>query len=207
MGTLSYDVVSEMVSGKPHTVARGVCAACGAVEHVTMGTVHNPEFVQRKFREKGWDFEMKTARLCRCPACVKSKSRNDVDSALRKVIPMATVKEEAAPRQATPAEKKRIRDLLDGFFDEQKGCYLEGYSDQRIGKELDLPWAMVVAVREAAYGPIRTDPELDAVRARCADLEKKLAGLMREVSETQSAIAETKNKVDAIERRLTGVAA
>ena len=64
-----------------------------------------------------------------------------------------------APREPTIEERIKIRNLLDQHFDDSAGYYLDDMSDQKIGAEVNVPWAIVARMREAAYGPIRTDPE------------------------------------------------
>lgn len=85
--------------------------------------------------------------------------------------------EKATPRDPTQQERIKIRQLLDHRFDDEAGCWLDGYSDQKAGEELDLPWSMVTRIREAAYGPIRVDPEVAALRAELVQIGRELATL------------------------------
>lgn len=81
----------------------------------------------------------------------------------------------AVPAAPTNDQRLKIRTLLDKHFDDAKGRYLDGYTDQRVGAEVDVPWAAVTAIREAAYGPLRVDPEVDALQRAVAAIEADLA--------------------------------
>ncbi|MFM2150274.1 MAG: hypothetical protein RLZZ187_2580 [Pseudomonadota bacterium] len=80
-------------------------------------------------------------------------------------------------REPTQQERIKIRQVLDQHFDDEAGCWLNGYSDQKAGEEIGLPWAMVTRIREAAYGPIRVDPEVAALRAELVQIGRELASV------------------------------
>lgn len=91
------------------------------------------------------------------------------------VVPMPSVAPPAVTvRDLSPAMKAKVRAALDAHFDDARGCYIDGYSDQRIGQELDIPWACVTQMREAAYGPILIDPEVEALREEHAKVMAKI---------------------------------
>lgn len=80
-------------------------------------------------------------------------------------------------REATPQERVKIRAVLDKQFDDGAGCWLDGYSDQKAGEEVGVPWAIVTRIREAAYGPIRVDPEVAGLRAELVQIGRELVAL------------------------------
>ena len=84
---------------------------------------------------------------------------------------------ETKPREASPQERVKIRSILDKHFDDGAGQWLDGYSDQRAGEEIGVPWALVTRIREAAYGPIRVDPEIGAIRAELIQIGRDLAAM------------------------------
>ncbi|EME69899.1 hypothetical protein H261_10859 [Paramagnetospirillum caucaseum] len=90
-----------------------------------------------------------------------------------------------AVRPATPDERMRIRHKLDGVFDDAKGMYLDGYSDQRVAEELKLPRKMIEQIREAAYGPIRTDPEIEQLRTDITSLVSQASALANRLAEVE----------------------
>lgn len=79
------------------------------------------------------------------------------------------------PRGLTPEERKRCRDLLDGSYDEQRHCYLDGESDKSLADKAQVPAASFAALREAAYGPLTANPELEALRDQMASFESRWA--------------------------------
>ena len=90
-----------------------------------------------------------------------------------------------ALRPASPDERMRIRHKLDEVFDDSKGMYLDGYSDQRVADGLKLPRKMIEQIREAAYGPIRTDPEIEQLRADITTLVAQASALANRLAEVE----------------------
>lgn len=191
-----YTIVSAMADGRRRYSARMVCRCCGAHHDLALANnARSPNFVADKARQLGWDARPDRPAAWRCAACVSATPKPDPDEPLRKVLPMKpqpVTPKPATVREATPEEKRRVREKLDGYFDEAKGMYLDGYSDQRVGKELDLPWAMVAKLREAAYGPIRADPEIEGIKAGIATLTAEAAKLA--------------TRLEAVEKRFRGAA-
>jgi hypothetical protein len=79
----------------------------------------------------------------------------------------------------------RIRHKLDEVFDDSKGMYLDGYCDQRVAEDLKLPRKMIEQIREAAYGPIRTDPEIDQLRTDIASLVSQASTLANRLADVE----------------------
>jgi len=100
-------------------------------------------------------------------------------------------------REPTPAEKRAIRAALDANFDEDKGAYLTGWSDQRVGETCNLPWRMVEKLRESAYGPLRVDPVIVAVQAELAALKASNEKLLGELAKASDQAAALEAKLDA----------
>ena len=96
----------------------------------------------------------------------------------------------AVVREPTAEHRLRIRRALDEHFDDAKGCYLDGMTDQRLGDNLKVPWKWIEQIREAAYGPIRTDPEIEAVRG--------------EIVAIKAALAKAEQRLAAVEARFKG---
>lgn len=200
----SYQVTGVAGDGYGRTVARGTCHKCGATDDVTITGNNNPELVRKKFEERGWKFDEWKPGECICPRC-QVKPAHSTDAELirfqerMKGADMTTMKPAAAPavRVATVEEKAKIRRELDSHFDEGKGCYLDGYTDQKVGTTLGIPWALVAQVREAAYGPIRSDPELEAIRG---EIETVKAGIDAERKRSADGLA-------ALERQLAELVA
>ena len=116
------------------------------------------------------------------------------------------IKEALAPRALTPDEKTKARGKLEGCFDEQRGVYLDGMSDQKIGEQLGLPWASVRDYREVAFGPLKGNEETAALKADIDKLSADLAALMSRSSKEIGEIASAKDKLltrlNALEKKL-----
>jgi predicted nucleic acid-binding Zn-ribbon protein len=116
-------------------------------------------------------------------------------------------------RELTVDEKRRVRGLLDANFDDAAGIYLDGYSDQRIATEADVPRACVRQLREASYGPIKRHPELDAIEAQIAEARavaetarQEIATAQATAAKAESAIKDATDRLKALSQRM-GVAA
>lgn len=203
---LAFVTASVFADGKWKPTATFSCR-CG--EKLTLteapGRKLNPEFVAKRARDAGWDADGWRASVTRCPAC-KTKNRAG-ETPGEKVIPMPEAPKVAAatpaaapataadvPREPTPKQRLAIRTKLDACFDDDAGCYLDGYSDQKIGEELNLPWSWVAKVREAAYGPIRVDAEVLALRA-------EIAALREEAKKLDGRIGALSGRIDALEKK------
>ena len=199
---LSYDILQLRDTNGPRTVARLWCAQCGETLDLTLTTSHHADGVERMARAKGWDCDKNRPRRTLCPDCkarprplasptnvknrgfappVKVAMPKPTKPTIRKELPMTT----PALRPATPDERMRIRHKLDEVFDDSKGMYLDGYSDQRVAEDLKLPRKMIEQIREAAYGPIRTDPEIEQLRTDITALVAQASTLANRLAEVE----------------------
>lgn len=183
-------------------IPRITCNACEVSADLT--PVYGPvrvDAIISKFKRLGWRTDGRHARKTFCPTCSSPKrlkaattETTETTEAPKEAPPMpaeATSANGAAPPQPrlavvptppTANQRASIRRLLDGNFDDAKGVYLGGYSDQRIGAECGVPWATVKQLRETAYGPIKSDPQvetlfvaLDTAKAEVIDIDRSLA--------------------------------
>lgn len=170
---MGIETVMERVEGRVKGTRRVTCTACSAIENISHSSNAPPEQVKQSFERKGWKVKR---RNWTCPSCQQRKKQPIPTTKGEELVTTNT----ASLRTPTPEERARIRHMLDGHFDDTKGMFLDGYSDKRIGEELNLPWKMVEMVREAAYGPIRIPPEhaallaeIDALRSQVAEVRKQ----------------------------------
>ena len=119
-----YEVIQEMVGGKPVFGARATCCCCGAVK-LDRNTLHMPpEMVTKKFVTAGWRFSNKGPL---CPDCQSSgrvpitkqvprdatlQAPHSIEEVFAKVFP----KEELSP----------FSQMLERFIDEK--CSLDASS-------------------------------------------------------------------------------
>ena len=87
----------------------------------------------------------------------------------------------------TTQQRLSIRMALDRHFDDEKGRYLGGQSDRSIAEAIGVPMIHVKAIREAAYGELRADPELLALQAEAAELSRRLRDLEARISKLVAA--------------------
>ena len=115
------------------------------------------------------------------------------------------------PREPTPDERLKVRELLTVYFDDETGAYASGYSDQRIALEAgDIPWAVVTRIRDAGWGPIRQTPEIVEVRRELDTLKQEYAKMDAETRDLaavmQKEIGEGLDKVTKLEARVVALA-
>lgn len=171
------------------------CATCDAefVQRYPSGRP-SPEHAQKRAQKAGWLAYVDRTGADYCPSCIaarRSRAHGDKPESKQveplmenSVVTVTPIKhaptQQTSAREPTQQERLRIRNKLDAQFDDAAGCYLDGWSDQRVGEELNIPWAIVTRIREAAYGPIRVDPELAALRAELVGLGTKIDALMKQ---------------------------
>jgi hypothetical protein len=160
------------------TLARFTCEQCQATteEFVASGQPLDPEGLAKRAARKGWLAEARSRGRTLCPRCKANKPKNDPDSEIKKVKQMTVtpIKPIAEVREPTTDQRVQIRNLLDKHFDDAKGKYLDGMSDQKVAEAANVPRAIVERMRETAYGPIRVDPEVAAIQALVAELGKQV---------------------------------
>ncbi len=185
---LSYDVVMVRTASGTRRVARLWCAECGETLDLTLSTSHHADDVVKRAVAKGWTCDKNRASRTLCPECkvrpVRKKPQpaaKPIPTKVRKENPVTTT----PVRAATPDERMRIRHKLDEVFDDAKGMYLDGYTDQRVAEELTLPRKMIERIREAAYGPVRTAPEIEDLRTDLATLTAKAAELTKRLTDIE----------------------
>lgn len=208
--TQPFDI-SRNEAGDSVAVVR--CGRCNSSVDLNLRvrTAH-PDWVVKELRRSGWRIHPgKSERHNRCPRCQR-RGGNDPDELIRKLEAMPMTKPATTSpvppdlREPTPEQRMKIRHMLDGYFDDTRGCYLDGYSDQKIGEELNLPWAMVTRIREAAYGSIRVHPGVEPLRKELADIRATLGTLEKNHEQAASALAATRKRLEDAEKRLAEIA-
>lgn len=172
--------------------------------------------------------EIDTSNITESARLVISDPPINTETSLNATIKPATGADQGSPRALTVDERLAVRNLLDHKFDDKAGRYTDGYSDQRIGQEVRVPWASVKAMREIAYGELKGNDELDAVKQVLATVESKLAAAKRildtaktgadaakdvmdkalaRVDEAAETMASVESAMDAARRQFSSIAA
>lgn len=172
----SYDFKVRMDAGQARTFVEFTCIECLEILEVPYAGHKPPEFFMNKARNAGWTVHETKATKNRCGECVHP---NGVT--MQKPGPIALVPQQPA-RKLNADERLQVRSLLDKHFDDGAGEYLDDMSDAKLGELVGVPWALVAAIREAAYGPIRVDPELTALTKRVTAMEAGLADLKNAIA-------------------------
>jgi hypothetical protein len=204
------------------------CIECGEAFDLRWDTGGNhPDFIAKKFKQIGWQFDAYKPRKCVCAICMgarhdrslseelmpKSNSANVPGATVQPYTPpttdtaMVTVTNQAADlarRDMTASQKHKVRTILDMQFDDEKGRYLEGYDDKRVGEEAGVPWAVVVEIRELAYGPLKDDPVVAQYKADVTSLREEFTRLTKR---TEQIATELQDTIKSIHGRLVNVEA
>lgn len=204
----AFAVKTEMREGPlPVSIVEYICDRCPQTwkEILKSGTKINPEHIAKRARRDGWVAPTYRGKA-RCPECQNQKKAAP-DMSETTMLPKPNTGTKVELRDPTPSEKLKIRTLLDTHFDDSKGMYLNGYSDQKVGEELNIPWAMVTKLREVAYGPIRVDPEIAEMQSELNKIrsEFKVAQEKLEASYLKN-IEDASTRLSSIESKLNGLA-
>jgi hypothetical protein len=218
----SYEVRTQFdqESGRYITLVRTWCIECGEAYDLRWDTGGNhPDFIAKKFKQIGWQFDAYKPRKCVCAICLGARHNRSLSEELMPKsnstaytppttdTAMVTVTNQAADlarRDMTAAQKHRVRTILDMQFDDEKGRYLEGYDDKRVGEEAGVPWAVVVEIRELAYGPLKDDPVIVQYKADVTSLRQEFTALTQRV---EKMAIDLKDAVNSFNGRLVNVEA
>ena len=216
---------------RPHAVAHcASCGNAGAI--AISPNHHNPEAIGQKFRDHKWEFNPFQKSGCTCPDCIaRRKLARAGESPNRAMQPAggsaSPSKRESEPSAApvphsskedktvtqtltlvptgagiTVLQRGKVREFLAGTFDEQRGHYLDGYSDARVAKEHNVPEAAVRELREVAFGPLKSVPELDALLVDQKSLEERSRAHVREAGEISASVTDLRRRLEAAATRL-----
>jgi hypothetical protein len=188
----TYEIDKAYREGDLRTIVTIHCAKCKRSEELVWNTGHNPDFIKRRAISMGWLFDPFQRSACVCPNCHKRGGNHAVAQTkipTPNVVELKQQPDQMMPRALLPDEKTKVRHALDSHFDDSTGRYIEGYSDKKIGEELEVPWLAVQHFREFAYGPIREDERVVALRTELVVLKADLQGLIGRVTALEEGIA------------------
>lgn len=168
-----FDPISVPAEAGRRRVHRIQCSACPVHADIsanTHGGSRAHEDLFRVWRRGGWEIGNNPSRDL-CPDCVKKRRQAGKQPAAEapapteaKVIPMpvaAPVTPEP-PRAPTFEEKRVINSKLEEVYLDERTGYSDGWSDKRVAEDLAVPRKWVEDLREANFGPARTNEEVKA---------------------------------------------
>ena len=176
------------------------CDKCGAEakEYISPYGVFETEpgdkmrRVVSKFTSLGW----KVGKVNTCPSCVRegraaqmrfihaskgdtAMKSNDLDKL--GLVPLGGLG--PGGRIMDRSDRRVIFNKIDEFYGDEKTGYKIGWTDQKVATDLGVPLAWVKAVREENFGPVSSNPEIDAVLAE-AKKWKDEEGILKRKTET-----------------------
>lgn len=191
MNTHPAEASWQLMHEGGQNIARLRCSSCPAHHDIKMVSHLPTEVIMKKFQKHGWTVHVSRPDKCQCPDCFLSRRRsvNKLREAPKMVevfpaphtnsvaIPIGTSKQEpvlaAGLTPLTQANRTKIREMLDTHFDDAAGRYLDNLTDQKVGEKIGVPWKHVEEIRRLAYGELKEDPELTAIRAQLNAADEK----------------------------------
>lgn len=179
-----------------HAIA---CSQCGVEDHVRIITTLLPAHaVAKKFKINGWAVA-RDAKKHLCPACLAQKKSTPKVETMSEVIANLASDANTELVARSPAAQAAIPLLymsLGDAYDPARKRYKDGWSDERIAKEIALSVDFVRARREADFGPV--------VDTRVDELEKEVSALRSEIAAIR---ANTKDLAEATLKAITDMRA
>lgn len=105
------------------------------------------------------------------------------------------------PPPLTVDQRANVRAALDDCFNVTTGSYAAGWSDQIIAAKMGVPWQSVARLREAAYGPIKTDAELEQLKADGKLIDKSVGQMIDAIAKLDSTMRDWMKRVEAVEAK------
>lgn len=162
----TFETKMVLKNGNMREVAQFVCVECGERGEVDTGGSLAPDVIQTKAARLGWKLDARKSGRTYCPQCAGPRKKVETPK------PEAPVPTPPIPiREATNDQRVLIRNLLDKHFDDAVGTFLDGMTDATIAEKAGVPRVVVERIREAAYGPIKVDPEIQAIRTELTALK------------------------------------
>ena len=136
------------------------------------------ELMVRNMRRQGWGVEHR-----RTPVCPKCRKLYGKDAFKAEEEDMSR---HAAAAQLGPDPKiaRRIYAKLEDVFNDQTRLYSSGWSDEKVGVELDVSPELVTRLRREAFGELAEDPAIGSLRDDITltkmELDERVSGLKAE---------------------------
>lgn len=208
---LAYELKANRPPDDLRTMAVLKCKSCdatGKIPVISFG--NNPHLIEQAFLRAGWECDVHKEAKNFCPSCTtkrsKKKEKENVTMPTRLVGSPSGIRilGSLSPREVneslksvkdlTAVHRFDLRNILDASFDDAKGAYIDTMTDHLISEKLGIPRAVVVEFREMAYGPLKEDPLITALRM---DIDR----VMTNISGLQSVAARLTERLDEITKK------
>ncbi|KQY27196.1 hypothetical protein [Rhizobium sp. Root482] len=156
------------------------CGGCGGLAYYPLKRgvkKRTPESILQHFRGYGWDVG-RTARLDRCPECLKrnplfqQETKPMTTSQKGPAANVVALKADAPPTM-TPADRQIVFARIGDFYSGHG--YTQGWTDKKVGADLNVPVAWVREIRDMMFGPEGSNPLLDEFLKGQAAFEREVA--------------------------------
>ena len=186
---------------------RVTCSECGVTDSIgrqNMGSKTANEQVPKKFAVKGW-YIGDSPKHDKCPSCTerhrKKSSAAIVTEIFERYPSVKTVVPLKAepPREMSRDDRRIIFAKLNEVYIDEKSGYDKGWSDKKIGDDLNVPLAWVKTIREENFGPARTE-EIDQVIVEARAVSQEIRDLNMKLTELINAVKVASDRAARIER-------
>lgn len=206
----SFQRLLLKVPGMPNQTAVQVyCSKCSATENVVVnsfGQAGEPEYVSRKFRNKGWIIgSRETGDIC--PACQEKKKQKQPESTVVSLVRasdiMPNIKAEP-PREMTREDRRLVFAKIDEVYLDEKQGYSTGWSDKKVSQDLGVPQAWVKSIREENFGIEGANEDLRQVLTDGQKLLEDFKVVEGIISDRMKEAQKTKDDLSARANHLAG---
>lgn len=176
-----FDYAQVVIDGRPLRGFRIVCAKCGKSAVQRSGSVkgrldtdgRKKEFrqAQRKFRDLGWSIG-KRRQDNKCPDCINILL--DLQNNVNKGSLLMSSSVINLPRQMGREDRRIVFEKLNDVYVDEKTGYSAGWTDSQVAKDLNVPMAWVVQIRDENFGPSGSNQEIDKQLKEALETANKL---------------------------------
>ncbi|RRY08852.1 hypothetical protein [Brucella anthropi] len=193
-----FPPISIQAEGGRRRVHRIQCSQCPAYSDVSANTIsgtRNIDDLLKGWKRAGWLVGSRRNRDL-CPTCYSAKRRrgsggftaeavetipsNSPDTEAMPVVePTVSVNGAEPPSQPTFEEKRIIFAKLEEVYLDHRTGYSSDWSDQRVADDLGVPRKWVEVMRDANFGPERSDEAIKTALAEAIKLRDEIAELLK----------------------------
>jgi hypothetical protein len=200
-----FDLATLLIEGKPRRAMRVYCYRCGkpgtcvanAMAYGAGSEDREHRMAARKFTNMGWEVDLIRGKHF-CPDCQTSPQvreqpmkKEDVQEAT--IVPMVA----SAGRKMEPADRRVIYEKMNEVYLDDKG-YAPPWTDETLAKDLGVPRAWVMQIREEMFGPLASNSNIDDAVKAARELAVELKKHTEQASKLDSAAATMLKQLETI---------